>query len=38
MMHDNGDYYFWGLHMFWWFFVPILIILVFVLMNRFRNK
>ncbi len=28
MNHDNGDFYYWGMHMGWWFFMLVIVIAI----------
>jgi hypothetical protein len=28
MMHNNGDYYYWGMHMGWWLFILVIAIVI----------
>ncbi len=30
MMHNNGDYHYWGMHMGWWFFILLIVIVLMV--------
>ena len=38
MMHNNENYYFWGMHAGLWIFAFVVIIAVLVWYGRFRNK
>jgi cell division protein FtsW (lipid II flippase) len=38
MMHNNGDYYYWGMHMGWWIAVPLILILLIVLFYNSRKN
>lgn len=38
MMNNNGDYFFWGMHMFWWLFMFVLVVVIFAGFNRFRKR
>ena len=38
MMHDNGDYLFWGMHMLWWFFLLVVFFAILVWFSRFRKR
>ena len=37
-MHNNGDYYFGGMHMGWWFLMLVLLIGILVLFNNSRKR
>ncbi len=36
MMHNNGDYDYWGMHMGWWFFA--LLIVIILILFFFKSK
>jgi len=38
MFHGNGDYSFWGMHMFGWFIMLILFIILLAWFTRFRRR
>ena len=38
MFHGNDDYAFWGMHMFWWLFIIVIILAIFGLFNRYRKR
>ncbi len=38
MMHNNGDNYFWGMHMGWWFFMLVVVIALIVWFGRSRKR
>jgi uncharacterized membrane protein len=38
MMHQNGDYHYWGMHMGWWVFLLIIIIVLIVFFNNFIKR
>lgn len=39
MMHNNGDYHYWGMHMGWWFFILLIVIVLMVLFfNSTKRK
>lgn len=37
-MNNNGDGYFWGMHMFGWFIMFILIFAIVVWFSRYRRR
>jgi|GEM_PF-1344376 len=38
MMHNNGDYYNWGMHMGWWFFLLLIVIILIVLFYNSKKR
>ncbi|SKB74106.1 hypothetical protein SAMN05660866_03051 [Maribacter arcticus] len=38
MMHNNGDSYYWGMHMGWWFFTLLIVILLIMLFIKFNKR
>lgn len=38
MMHNNGDYYFWGMHMGWWFLMLVVIIAIIGWLSWSRKR
>jgi len=38
MMHSNNDYYIWGMHMGWWIFIVLAVVIVGWLVNSRRSK
>ena len=38
MMHDNGNYFFGGMHMGWWFLILVIVIAIVVWFGRSRNR
>jgi len=38
MMHNNGDNYYWGMHMGWWFFMIVVVIGLVVWFGRSRKR
>jgi hypothetical protein len=38
MMNDNGNYFFWGMHMFWWLFMFVFFVVILVWLTRFRKR
>jgi Sec-independent protein translocase protein TatA len=37
-MHNNGDNYFWGIHMGWWSFMLVVVIVLVVLFGWSRKR
>jgi LPXTG-motif cell wall-anchored protein len=38
MLHGNGDYFFGGIHMFWWILLLIVIFAILFWVFRFRKR
>jgi hypothetical protein len=38
MMHNNGDYYYWGMHMGWWVFLVVVFIGIIVWVGWSRKR
>jgi len=38
MMNNNGDYYFWGMHMGWWLFILIVVIAIIGWLSWSRKR
>jgi hypothetical protein len=37
-MHNNGDNYFWGMHMGWWFLMLVVVIVLVVWFGRSMKR
>ncbi len=37
-MHNNGDYYYWGMHMGWWLFMLVFFFAMLVWFASFRKR
>lgn len=38
MMHNNGDSYYWGMHMGWWFFALLIVIILIMVFINFKKR
>ncbi len=38
MMHNDGDYNYWGMHMGWWFFIVLFVVVLMVLFFNSRKE
>ncbi|MEH6513232.1 hypothetical protein [Maribacter arcticus] len=38
MMHNNGDSYYWGMHMGWWFFTLLIVIVLLGVFFNFKKR
>ncbi len=37
-MHNNQDYYYWGMHMGWWIAIPLILIVLMVIFFNYRKR
>lgn len=38
MMHNNGEYNYWGMHVGWWFFILVIVIVIVGFLFNARKR